>query len=143
MLHFLPLLFIIAGFVVGLGSVTVMDVQGFLARDSVYWSDTVIRTHRVAKPMSWAGMILLFLGSVSLYTGFTLAIQLFLIILLIVNNLFLSLAASPFFIRHEKGSESNKPISSDWVWRMVLNFLLASVAWWGSVFLFIVFIVNF
>ncbi|MGB0925195.1 MAG: hypothetical protein ACPGTS_00625 [Minisyncoccia bacterium] len=143
MLSFLPLLFIITGFVVGLGSVMVMDVHGFLSRNSAYWTEAAIRTHKIAKPMSWIGTVLLLLGSVSMYTGFFLALQLVLILAMVLNNLFLSFAASPFFVHREKIGEAHKPLSSDWLWRMVFNFLLASVAWWGSVILCIMFIIQF
>ncbi len=48
----------LAGFVIGLGAVTVIDLHGFLGRRSAYWTEATTRTHKVTKPLIWAGLIL-------------------------------------------------------------------------------------
>jgi hypothetical protein len=40
----------LAGFVIGLGAVTVIDLHGFLGRKSPYWTEATTRTHKVTKP---------------------------------------------------------------------------------------------
>ncbi len=51
MLDFIGLFCLIAGFVIGLGAVTVVDIHGFLGRTSAYWTEATTRTHKVTKPM--------------------------------------------------------------------------------------------
>ncbi len=57
----------IAGFIIGLGAVTVIDLHGFLGRKSPYWTEATIRTHKITKPLIWAGMFLAILGGVITY----------------------------------------------------------------------------
>ncbi|MFZ2523449.1 MAG: hypothetical protein WAW92_03625, partial [Minisyncoccia bacterium] len=61
-LDFIGLFLLIAGFVVGLGAVTVIDIHGFLGRKSQYWTEATTRTHKVTKPMIWVGIILALIG---------------------------------------------------------------------------------
>lgn len=57
----------IAGFIIGLGAVTVIDIHGFLGRKSSYWTEATIRTHKVTKPLIWLGMSLAILGGLVFY----------------------------------------------------------------------------
>lgn len=41
----------LAGFVIGLGAVSVIDVLGFLGRTSRYWTEATVRAHKVTKPL--------------------------------------------------------------------------------------------
>jgi len=54
----LGLFLFIAGFIIGLGAVTVIDLHGFLGRKSSYWTEATIRTHKVTKPLIWIGILL-------------------------------------------------------------------------------------
>jgi hypothetical protein len=45
-----------------LGAVTVIDLHGFLGRKSSYWTEATTRTHKVTKPLIWAGLFLQCLG---------------------------------------------------------------------------------
>ena len=53
------LFIILAGFIIGLGAVTVIDIHGFLGRRSNYWTEATTRTHKVTKPLIWIGITLL------------------------------------------------------------------------------------
>ncbi|MBP7134100.1 hypothetical protein KBA73_02685, partial [Patescibacteria group bacterium] len=57
----------LAGFVVGLGAVTVIDIHGFLGRTSPYWTEATTRTHKVTKPMIWIGITLVIIGGLLFY----------------------------------------------------------------------------
>ena len=46
--EFFGLFIHLAGFVIGLGAVTVIDLHGFLGRKSPYWTEATTRTHKVA-----------------------------------------------------------------------------------------------
>lgn len=51
-IDFLGTLIMFMGFIIGLGSVTVIDIHGFLGRTSPYWTEATIRTHKITKPLS-------------------------------------------------------------------------------------------
>jgi hypothetical protein len=57
----------IAGFIIGLGAVTVIDLHGFLGRKSSYWTEATIRTHKITKPLIWIGIFLAILGGLITY----------------------------------------------------------------------------
>lgn len=100
------LFILMSGFVIGLGSVTVIDCLGFLGRKSSYWTEATIRTHKVTKILIWLGLFLGIIGGLVFYKdiGFvwqniyhliTLPIMLFI-------GYFLSFKVSPFLIKREK-----------------------------------------
>src|SRR5512137_1271169 len=96
----------LAGFIIGLGAVTVIDLHGFLGRKSPYWTEATTRTHKVTKPLIWIGLLLTIIGGAITYrkTGLT-GIPLFqaiIGILLVLNGLFLSFRVSPFLLKREK-----------------------------------------
>ena len=61
-MYTLTLFILFAGFIIGLGAVTVIDLHGFLGRTSTYWTEATTRTHKVTKPLIWAGMFLVIIG---------------------------------------------------------------------------------
>ena len=63
----LGLFLFIAGFIIGLGAVTVIDLHGFLGRKSSYWTEATIRTHKITKPLIWIGIFLAILGGLITY----------------------------------------------------------------------------
>jgi hypothetical protein len=62
--NFIGLFLILSGYIIGLGSVTVIDTLGFLARKSTYWTESTIRAHKVTKPLIWLGLFLIFIGGI-------------------------------------------------------------------------------
>jgi hypothetical protein len=55
-LDILGVFLFIAGFIVGLGAITVIDIHGFLGQKSSYWTEATTRTHKVTKPLIWIGL---------------------------------------------------------------------------------------
>ena len=76
MSNLLGIFIVIAGYIVGLGAVTVIDILGFLGRKSSYWTEATIRAHKVTKPLivlsfivsdlGWWGSLFLFLKFLNL-----------------------------------------------------------------------------
>ena len=62
-MEFVGLYLHLAGFIIGLGAVTVIDLHGFLGRKSPYWTEATTRTHKVTKPLIWLGMTLAIMGA--------------------------------------------------------------------------------
>lgn len=96
----------LAGFVIGLGAVTVIDIHGFLGRKSSYWTETTTRAHKVTKPMIWAGIMLAIIGGLIFYREQSFAgiplIHAAIALALIANGYFLSFKVSPFLLSREK-----------------------------------------
>lgn len=137
---FLSLLLILAGFIIGLGAVTVIDLHGFLARQSSYWTVATTRTHKITKPLIWIGMSLLILGSLLWYQQtshhfFVYHLGIFAVLLL--NGLFLSFRVSPFLTAREKCGEDAQLLPAVWQRNITISFLISFCGWWGSLLLFI------
>jgi len=135
----------IAGFIIGLGAVTVIDIHGFLGRKSPYWTEATIRTHKVTKPLIWLGMFLAIVGGLIFYrnVGFsgTALIQVFLAVILIINGSFLSFWLSPRLIRKEKEGKAQEMLPSDLQWKIAVSFIISFIGWWSSLFLLVWYIV--
>ena len=107
----LGLFLFIAGFIIGLGAVTVIDLHGFLGRKSSYWTEATIRTHKVTKPLIWIGIFLAILGGLITYrhigfSGISL-IHAVLAVVLILNGTFLSFWVSPrLLMMRERGKST-------------------------------------
>lgn len=128
---------IIIGFIIGLGAVTVIDIHGFLARKSEYWTLATIRAHKITKPLIWIGTILFILGISLLYTGELLRIQLLLTAVMVLNGVFLSFKVSPYLLAQEKSDHPSQILSLKWQRRITLSFIISFLSWWSSVALFI------
>lgn len=114
----LGLFLLLAGFVIGLGAVTVIDMHGFLGRTSAYWTEATTRTHKITKPMIWAGMILAILGGLIFYrtqnfSGIPL-IHTGIACVLFLNGCFLSFRVSPFLLKREKEGRSRELLPNTW-----------------------------
>lgn len=141
----LGLFLFIAGFVVGLGAVTVIDVLGFMGRHSSYWTEATIRAHKVTKPLIWLGLALLLLGAIityrqSLFTGVAL-FQAVLILILILNGLYLTFSVSPKLLKKELNEAEIEPLDIGLRNRIAVSFLISFVCWWTTLFLFVWYIV--
>jgi len=135
----------IAGFIIGLGAVTVIDMHGFLGRKSSYWTEATIRTHKVTKPFIWLGIFLAILGGLTLYRdiGFSgvALIHAILAIILIVNGSFLSFYVSPRLLQREKEGRAQEILSADLQKKIAISFVVSIIGWWGSLFLLVWYII--
>lgn len=139
MINFLDLfgLFIfLAGFVVGLGAVTVIDIHGFLGRKSAYWTEATIRTHKVTKPLIWTGIILATIGGFIFYRNEVLVgaplWHLMFAGVLVLNGLFLSFVVSPFLLRQEREGRSSELLPGSLQLKITLSFIISFVGWWSA-----------
>jgi hypothetical protein len=132
--NFFGLFLLLAGFVIGLGAVTVIDIHGFLGRKSAYWTEATTRTHRVTKPLIWVGITLLVLGSLVVYRDNTnlLLIQLAVTVILILNGVFLSFRVSPFLLERERQGRSRELLPKDWQKKIMAGLIISDIGWWGS-----------
>ena len=135
----LALLITIAGYVIGLGAVTVMDIHGFLGRKSAYWTEATTRTHKVTKPLIWLGTILTLSGGVYLYNALgelnLLLFHVIAFILLISNGIFLSFSVSPFLIARAKEGRSAELLPSSWQAKITASLIVSFLGWWSTLVL--------
>lgn len=134
---FVSLFITVAGFIIGLGAVTVIDLHGFLGRKSGYWTQATIRTHKVTKPLIWMGMILATLGSVLLYwqDGLTSlhGIQLLIAVALVLNGCFLSFWISPRLLERERQGKDQELLPQNWQIAITGSFIISFSGWWSEV----------
>lgn len=136
-----------AGYIVGLGAVTVIDLHGFLARKSSYWTNATIVSHKITKPLIWIGILLVLIGS-TLFYAFVDRISQFsyiywlIIFILILNGMFLSFWVSPRLIQREKEGRATELLPASWQNAITISFLISFVGWWGSLLLFIYSLVS-
>ena len=137
--EFFGLFLHLAGFVIGLGAVTVIDLHGFLGRTSPYWTEATTRTHKVTKPLIWLGTILAILGAWLFHRGrgwnWALALQAVVALALIINGLFLSLRISPFLLQREREGRAAELLPADLQQKIILSFLISFAGWWGALLL--------
>ena len=145
-LDVLGLFLFLAGFVIGLGAVTVIDIHGFLGRTSSYWTEATTRTHKVTKPMIWAGITLATIGGCLFYRHTPLSgiplIHLVIACALVVNGYFLSFRVSPFLLEREKAGRSGDLLPSSWQKKILISLLVSDVGWWGGLFLLVLVLVQ-
>lgn len=138
---YLSIFITIAGFVVGLGAVTVIDIHGFLGRASSYWTEATIRTHKVTKPLIWIGIALVTIGHVLMQRADFLADgdlnrALAIIGVLILNGCFLSFVVSPHLLRQEQAGKSGALLPPTLQHKITASFVISFIGWWSLVFLF-------
>jgi hypothetical protein len=137
-LEFLSLFLFIFGFIIGLGAVTVIDVHGFLARKSNYWTLATTRTHKVTKPMLWVGITAVFIAGLLFYSGAYLISHIILMILLVLNGIFLSFVVSPFLLKREREGMESEFLPKELQTKITISFVISIIGWWSSVAIFIV-----
>jgi hypothetical protein len=135
----------IAGFVVGLGAVTVIDLHGFLGRKSSYWTEATTRTHKVTKPLIWIGLLLTVAGGALFYRdaglrGIPLA-QALIVLPLILNGIFLSFKVSPFMLKREREGKAGELLPAPWQFKITISFIISFFGWWGELFLLVYYLV--
>ncbi len=140
------LFLLLAGFVIGLGAVTVIDIHGFLGRKSSYWSEATTRTHKVTKPMIWAGIFLSVVGGLIFYRAQSFSgiplIHAAIALALILNGYFLSFKVSPFLLRREKEGRSGELLPASWQKKIMVSLIVSDLGWWGGLFLLVVYLAG-
>lgn len=135
----LALFLMLAGFIVGLGAVTVIDWHGFMATRSAYWTEATIRSHKITKPLIWFGTALAAVGGYLFYrpTGLsgTALFHLLLLIILVLNGLFLSFVVSPELLKREKAGKAAKLLPKKLQMKIAGSFIISFLGWWTAVFL--------
>lgn len=143
---FISLFITFAGFIVGLGAVTVIDLHGFLGRKSGYWTQATIRTHKVTKPLIWFGMVLALAGSTALYwqDGLTSlhGVQLIIAVVLILNGCFLSFWISPRLLERERQGKDQELLPKNWQIAITGSFIISFLGWWSEVVLLCWYLLN-
>ncbi len=144
-IEFIGLFLYIAGLIIGLGAVSVIDALGFCARKSTYFTLATIRAHKVTKPLIWLGMFLAIIGGILFYSQNTYS-QVFVILLitaviLILNGLFLSFYISPKLIKKEKEEGVRITLLDSKIQsKITISFVVSFLGWWGSVLLLVYYI---
>ncbi|MEX0934901.1 MAG: hypothetical protein WDZ70_01065 [Candidatus Paceibacterota bacterium] len=142
----LGLFLFLAGFIIGLGAVTVIDIHGFLGRKSRYWSEATIRTHKVTKPMIWAGIFLAIVGGVIFYRGENfsgiLLIHTIIASVLIINGYFLSFKVSPFLLRREREGRADELLPDSWKRKITVSLIVSDIGWWGGLLLLVLYLLG-
>jgi hypothetical protein len=136
----------ISGFVVGLGAVIVIDIHGFMGRKSSYWTEATIRTHKVTKPLIWAGIALAIAGGLIFYRNEPLSgiplTHLIIAVILIINGVFLSFKVSPFLLKREKEGKAKELLPSSWQAKITVSLIISDLGWWGGLFLLVYYLVR-
>ena len=132
----------IAGYIIGLGAVTVIDLHGFFGRTSAYWTEATKRTHKITKPLIWIGTLLALGAGLFWYysVGFFDVAKLHALFfaVLIANGLFLSFSVSPFLLERERQGKQAELLPSSWQKKITASFLISFAGWWGSLVLFVI-----
>ncbi len=135
----------LAGFVIGLGAVTVIDIHGFLGRKSSYWTEATTRTHKVTKPMIWAGIFLTIVGGSILYRHESFSgipfVHFIIALILLANGYFLSFKVSPFMLQREKEGRSGELLPVSWQKKIMISLIVSDIGWWGGLFLLVLYLV--
>lgn len=141
LLDFIGLFLFLAGFVIGLGAVTVIDLHGLLGRTSAYWNEATIRTHKITKPLIWVGIVLAVVGGMITYRLEALAgIPLYhalIAMVLVLNGLFLSLVVSPELVKREQAGRAGELLPASWQYRIAASLIVSDIGWWGGLVLLV------
>lgn len=141
-MEFIPTFLTLAGFIIGLGSVTVIDLHGFLARKSGYWTEATIRTHKITKPLIWVGIFLVAVGTFlfgvnEIISSVDFAFRLGIIFLMILNGSFLSFVISPELLRREKEGRASEILPKAMQNKIIISFFMSIFLWWGLLAYFV------
>lgn len=145
MIESIGLFLFIAGFVVGLGAVTVIDLMGFLGRSSSYWTEATIRTHKVTKPLIWLGITFAVVGGVLTYREETFAgiplAHACIALVLVLNGAFLSGYVSPVLLAREEAGKAGDVLPCSLQRTILMSMLLSDVGWWSALILLVLYLV--
>lgn len=143
---YIGLFIFLAGFIIGLGAVIVIDIHGFLGRKSSYWTEVTIRTHKITKPLIWIGIFLAIIGGVIFYrnvpfTGIPFCHALIACIL-ILNGLFLSFYVSPFLIIREREGRQKELLPASLQNKIIVSLIVSDIGWWAGLFLLVFYLIS-
>jgi hypothetical protein len=146
LLNALGLFLFMAGFVIGLGAVTVIDIHGFLGRKSAYWTEATTRTHKVTKPMIWAGIGLAIFGGLIFYhsqplSGIPLA-HAVIAAALVLNGCFLSFWVSPRLLEREKQGRAGELLPQSWQNKIMVSLIISDLGWWSGLMLLAYYLIS-
>ncbi len=146
LLDSIGLFLMLSGFIIGLGAVTVIDIHGFLGRTSSYWTEATTRTHKVTKPMIWAGIFLSIVGGVIFYRNQPFAgipaAHALIVVALLFNGYFLSCKVSPFLLARESEGKSGELLPSAWQHKIMVSLIVSDIGWWGGLVLLVVYLTS-
>lgn len=146
MMSFLSLLAFLIGFVVGLGAVTVIDLHGFLARHSPYWTVATIRAHKVTKPLIWIGTLLAIGGGTVFYVANAVTwitwVHAAAAPVLVLNGCFLSFYVSPYLLTQEREGRERELLPARLQVAISASFVVSFVGWWGSLALLVWYLIH-
>ena len=144
-LDVIGLFILLAGFVIGLGAVVVIDIHGFLGRKSNYWTEATVRTHKVTKPLIWLGTFLAIVGGLIFYRNDPFSgIPLYHAVIacvLVLNGLFLSFYVSPFLLAREREGRQAELLPESLQRKIAISLIFSDIGWWGGLFLLVWYIV--
>jgi hypothetical protein len=145
-LDFIGLFILLAGFVIGLGAVNVIDIHGFLGRKSSYWTETTIRTHKVTKPLIWFGIFLTIVGGIIFYRNQTFSgipmYHSFIALILILNGLFLSFYISPILLKRENQDMQGEILPTSIQNKIIISLIISDIGWWVGLLLLVGYLVG-
>ncbi len=135
------IILIIMGFIFGLGSVTVIDIHGFLAQRSHYWTQATTRSHKITKPLIWSGIFMVLVGHMILFVNGSMSEQEFLsrfaiIAIMIINGIYLSFFISPYLIKREQQHKDSQFLSPGMRIGIFASFFTSLICWWGLLVIF-------
>jgi hypothetical protein len=138
---FWGLFLFLAGLILGLGGVTVIDFHAFFGRKSEYWTEATTRTHKITKPLIWLGFLMAVAGGFVLHreSGFT-GVALFqaaIAAILFINALYLTLRVSPMLLRKERRGRAQALLSRRQQRPIFLSFFISFFGWWSEALLFV------
>lgn len=135
-----------AGFVIGMGAVSVIESLGFLGQRSSYWTETTIRTHKVTKPLIWLGLGIAVGGGAWYYSlvsePILQLVHFGLLIMMIANGSYLSFWISPRLLERERQGKSTQLLPKSWKIMITLSFFVSILTWWTALFLAMVVITR-
>jgi len=142
----LQLFILMAGYIVGLGAVSVIETLGFLGRKSPYFTESTIRAHKVTKPLIWLGLVIGLIGAVWIYGSnavslfgenayWPLQLHAVILVLMILNGSWLSFWLSPRLLAREREGRITELLPARWQLWTTLSFFVSIVTWWGSLVL--------
>jgi len=123
----------LAGIIIALGAVTVIDTMGFISRKSKEWTQVTIKAHHVTKPLIWLGTLLMGISWMFLYSGSTIdLIKTILIFILVANGSFLSFYISP---RLDRLYGKKVILPSKLQLTIAFSMIISFSCWWSLVFI--------
>lgn len=123
----------LAGIIIALGAVTVIDTLGFVSRNSKVWTQVTIKAHHITKPLIWLGTLFMVFSWVFIYSlSGSYLLKSFLILILILNGLFLSFYISPYL---DKLEGRNVLLPKELQIKITISMLISFFSWWILVYL--------